>query len=680
MNMKILDEAIALKNNAMLKVRPELFYEWNFEKNNELGLDVYKVTKGSEKKAWWNCLKCKSVYKNKIVYRMKSTDCPYCAGVRVNHTNSLATLNPEIASQWHPVLNGELTPHDFTYSSNEKIWWLCSVCFNDFNKPICNRVRGVGCPHCSGREVSEINSLSSLYPSIASEWNQTLNKSLSSDCIFYKSTKKIWWTCSKCKSDYDARVQNRTMRDQGCPYCSGMRINHTNSLFSLMPDLAKEWHPTKNGKLTPHDVTLGNDKIVWWIGECGHEWDVRINHRTGEWKFGCPYCSGSRLLVGFNDMWTTNPELAKLLANSGDGYKYFPMSSIKVNWICPECENLVKNRSISQVNGYGLSCPSCSDGVSFGERFIYNLFKLKEIAFDFESPYSWSQRKRYDFYLPEYNWIIEVHGKQHYEEGFVAIPEARNLKEEQENDRLKEELAKNNGIDNYIVIDARYSTVEWIKNSILNSDIMNIVGDVDFAKIGELSSKSFVKIACDLWNSKEYSVEDISEIMKISNTTTRRYLKRGTENKWCDYVATDRSKSIVQLNYRQECVKVWRSGTEAAKHLPILSTSISLCLTKGIGATAGGYFWLYKEDYDLLKDEIHSGQLSLTGKTNKREIVQLNRNSEFIKSWASISESVKTLGVNGSTVSAVCKGKLKTHHGFKWMYKEDYEEHIKRVD
>ena len=108
-----IDETIDLKDNSILKVKPKLFYEWDFEKNNELGVDVYKVTKGSVKYANWVCLKCKSSYYARIDSRMRS-DCPYCSGQAVNHTNSLAALRPDIASQWHPTLNGELTPHDVT--------------------------------------------------------------------------------------------------------------------------------------------------------------------------------------------------------------------------------------------------------------------------------------------------------------------------------------------------------------------------------------------------------------------------------------------------------------------------------------------------------------------------------------------------------------------------------------
>lgn len=54
------------------------------------------------------------------------------------------------------------------------------------------------------------------------------------------------------------------------------------------PDLAKEWHPSKNGLLIPNQVTPGSGKKVWWLCERGHEWEARVTDRSN--GTGCPYC------------------------------------------------------------------------------------------------------------------------------------------------------------------------------------------------------------------------------------------------------------------------------------------------------------------------------------------------------------------------------------------------------
>ena len=68
-------------------------------------------------------------------------------------------------------------------------------------------------------------------------------------------------------------------------------IDKEKSLAYRFPELAKEWHPVKNGDLTPNDVTVGSNKNVWWIGKCGHEWDSVVKERVR--GYGCPVCAGA---------------------------------------------------------------------------------------------------------------------------------------------------------------------------------------------------------------------------------------------------------------------------------------------------------------------------------------------------------------------------------------------------
>ena len=83
-----------------------------------------------------------------------------------------------------------------------------------------------------------------------------------------------------------------------------------NSLSSVRPDIAREWSE-KNLPLTPDDVSYGSHLKVWWKGECGHEWQATIHSRTGANRSGCPYCSGNRVLTGFNDLATRFPDIAE---------------------------------------------------------------------------------------------------------------------------------------------------------------------------------------------------------------------------------------------------------------------------------------------------------------------------------------------------------------------------------
>lgn len=135
---------------------------------------------------------------------------------------------------------------------------------------------------------------------------------------------------------------------------------------------------------------------------------------------GCPVCSipPKIILQGINDMWTTNSELAKLLADPEDGYKYTQQSHQRVDWKCPDCGNIIKNKSIAQINNYGLSCPVCSDGISYPNKLSHYLFDRLNIIYHFEelkyeySPY-WIRPNhyRYDVYFQYIKkYIVEMDG------------------------------------------------------------------------------------------------------------------------------------------------------------------------------------------------------------------------------------------------------------------------------
>jgi hypothetical protein len=75
----------------------------------------------------------------------------------------------------------------------------------------------------------------------------------------------------------------------GCPFCANRRVSCTNSLATVEKKIAREWHPTKNGKLQPTDVVYGSSKMVWWLCKYGHEWPATVKNRT-YYGTGCPGC------------------------------------------------------------------------------------------------------------------------------------------------------------------------------------------------------------------------------------------------------------------------------------------------------------------------------------------------------------------------------------------------------
>ena len=69
----------------------------------------------------------------------------------------------------------------------------------------------------------------------------------------------------------------------------------SNILSEVHPELVAEWSD-KNLPLTPDRITYGSNKVVWWKGACGHEWQTSVKARSnGE---NCPICSGARVIEG----------------------------------------------------------------------------------------------------------------------------------------------------------------------------------------------------------------------------------------------------------------------------------------------------------------------------------------------------------------------------------------------
>lgn len=254
----------------------------------------------------------------------------------------------------------------------------------------------------------------------------------------------------------------------------------------------------------------------------------------------CPNCTDNSKIttIGKNDMWTTNPNLAILLENPEDGYKYMTSSNKKVNWRCPNCDNIINNKSINSINIQGLSCNLCNDNISIPEKFMANILRCLQINYCKEKIFDWSNLKRYDYYfgLKNKKIIIEVHGGQHYQSSFERIG-GKTLKEEQYNDKIKEDLAKQNNIDEYIIINAQSSKLEWLKESVLKSkiSIWFDLSNLNWEKIYYNSLKSKMIEACLMWKNGIYDIDKISKKLDVKEWTIREYLKRGNKLNLCNY-------------------------------------------------------------------------------------------------------------------------------------------------
>lgn len=348
------------KEKGLLHTHPNLAMEWHPTKNGEL--KPADCTYGSGKKVWWQC-ENEHEWQATISNRAgNKSGCPYCSGKKAwPGFNDLQTTNPELAQEWHPVKNGNLTPRMVVSRSDKKVWWLCEK-GHEWEAAIKDRQHGNGCPYCSGRlPVPGKTDLATVYPDIAKQWHPTKNGKLTPSQMTPRPNKKVWWKCEKGHEWY-ATVDSRSKTI--CPICTGRKVLvGYNDLATTHPTIAAQWHPTKNGKLTPQMITHGSTKKTWWHGKCGHEWMQIIKNRTLA-NAGCPVCSGREVLSGFNDLATKNPEVIALWHPSKNGdltpAQVTSRSNKKVWWKCEKGHEW--EAAISGVSG-GSRCPICSNRV-----------------------------------------------------------------------------------------------------------------------------------------------------------------------------------------------------------------------------------------------------------------------------------------------------------------------------
>ena len=258
---------------------------------------------GSHKRVWWKCSKGPDhEWSTKLQARTsQGYNCPFCPPFpkKVSVTNSFQTKYPEISKEWHPTKNGDIKPKDIISGTHVLFWWKCDKGpdhewrANPDNRSL-NKSK---CPFCAGKKASVTNSLVTLYPELAKEWHPTKNGKLTPKNIVSQSHKRIWWKCNEASDHvWQATPNKRAGSGRGCPMCAGKIAVKSNCLATLNPDVSKEWHPTKNGDLTPYDFTLGSKKRVWW--KCptkGHEWQAAIHSRAAGDETGCARCQLSSI-------------------------------------------------------------------------------------------------------------------------------------------------------------------------------------------------------------------------------------------------------------------------------------------------------------------------------------------------------------------------------------------------
>ena len=518
--------------------------------------------------------------------------------------------------------NGKIENLEPYVNLNTKILHRCNYHNYDFySTPASVLGSKHGCPLCGEEALKEHTD--SLRVFNDEDYQKLLDERFDGNIICLESVKasntSIKHFCKKHQYEYMSPPARVLQNKYGCKFCGAEA--HTQSLeeklektkkrifelvgneyeivdgFTAIDDMAKFRHNCKNGEKHYFDMTPTS--FIYRGSRCY-----------------CENPSISRVILGFNDIHTTRPDVEEWMHNKEDAYKYSMSSKEKILWDCPDCKNTFEER-ICNVNSNRLSCPFCSDGISYPNKFMYNsLYQIKDDLDFLEREYNpdWCKFEfkgnkrcgKYDVYfgINGQRYIVEMdgglgHGNKVHTNSLLSQDELLQI------DLIKDKLAEEHGIK-VIRIDCNYKTDDryaYILNNVLNSNLKDIIdlSKIDFDLSNKNSTNSLIVKAGELWN-QGLTAGQIRKELKIGEGTVTSYLKTASEIGVCDYSV---EKSKARSKYRKVyCVTfdtVYDTITEGANECKTSRDSVKRCCednNKSVKNRDGiSLKWMYYEDY-----------------------------------------------------------------------------------
>lgn len=590
--------------------------------------------------------------------------------------------NVELMTQWDWEKNNEigLNPEELTCGVHKKAWWICNK-GHRWEADINSRNKNHGCPCCSGRSVIiGVNDLATTHPELAREWHPAKNGSLTVKDVMYGSGKKVWWICDK-GHEWKASVNSRTNKGNGCPYCSNKKILvGYNDLATTHPELAREWHPTKNGSLTAYNVTRGSGKKVWWLGECGHEWEDSVSNRNPQ---KCPCCikelgtsfaeqaiffyckmidSDSinrdvsfgkeidvylpkyNIGIEYNGLhWHRDKEKEDL-----DKIKYFLNNNIKIITVKEGLVNRI-DQNIIEHNYRD------NDSLNF---VIKSIFDLLDVQFD---------KQNIDVYGHE----DEIYNQ------YISIKKENSIANKKSESIVEWDYKKNGNVLPTMIAYSSKKKVWWKckdcgnewKESVTNYYRRKMMACPKCAKKNYVSSQRKKVICVDtgkIYNSLLHASEETGISDRSISLVCKGAQKTAGKLRW-EFI--DKNAMIIKTNRLNKLVRcietgvIYKSITHAGSETNIGSSSIANACN-GRCKTAGGYRWEFVDE--SLKDAASKYRKCMEQrKEGQKKKVRCIETGIIYNSITNASKDTNIPTVN---ISAVCNGRRKTTGGYHWEF------------
>jgi very-short-patch-repair endonuclease len=418
--------------------------------SNKNKIKPTQITKSGKQKIWFDCYECYHSFEStpdSIIYNQSW--CPYCSipcKKLCEDKECVFCFENSFASQpsskfWSN--KNKLNPNQVIKNSGKKYLFNCNKCNHEFDKIICNNT---WCPYCKNIKLCENEDCKECYKkSFASSDKAKYLKNENPRTIFKTSNKNFNFNCNKCNHSFTKCISTIN-NGSWCPFCSGHKICFEENCKKCF-NKSFESHPksiywSSKNELIPRQVFKSAAKMCWFdCNKCNHNFKCTLNHITnGTW---CSYCSGNSICNEENCKECFNKSFAsssksKFWSNKNQEIprNIFKSSTKKFLFDCNKCNNEFESALLNISNGRW--CPQCKFKTE-----LKLLEWLKEIYPNVKTQvtFNWSQKKRYDFFIEELKLIIELDGKQHFEQ----VSNWQSPEKNQINDTLKNKLANENG-------------------------------------------------------------------------------------------------------------------------------------------------------------------------------------------------------------------------------------------
>lgn len=430
---------IKTRKNSVKDNSPNLVEEWLYD--DKTGYTPENTAINSHRLISWKCKKCGYVWKAIVKNRVNGSGCPFCAGRLVHSgINDLKTLSPELIEEWDYERNIDVSPSTIHSKSGRKVWWKCKL-GHEWECRVADRVeKNVKCPICSRffktsfAEQSVFFYVCKYFPGSINSYKPEFLIPQEIDIFIPGLNVGIEYD----GQNYHNKIEKDIKKDEICikqgitlirirePKCKTIARKHptillkdlsyeelsqaiktillylnvksvdidvnrdkyeilkcfynyavNNSVAMVYPELCKEWDLDANKGLTPNCIPANKSKMKynWICNKCGNKWQAMLSERIK--GTGCPVCTNRRIVVGVNDLATTNLELAK----EWDYKKNYPLkpqnftsgSNENVWWICSKCGHHWHTRINRRVNGSG--CSRCVVDARKKKVYQYSLGK-----------------------------------------------------------------------------------------------------------------------------------------------------------------------------------------------------------------------------------------------------------------------------------------------------------------